>query len=98
MIAPSLTDASLLVLGAGGWLAAGAAIGAFHFLTLRQNVRMLAAGRPLLPALALQLARFAATAAALFLIARHFGALPLLAGTAGILASRTAIARCGARP
>lgn len=98
MIAPSLTDASLLVLGAGGWLAAGAAIGAFHFLTLRRNIRMLPSGRPLLPALALQLVRFAVMAAALFLIVRHFGTLPLLAATAGILASRTAIVRCGARP
>ncbi len=38
----------LLVLSVGAWLAAGALIGACHFLTLRWNVRMFAAGQSLL--------------------------------------------------
>ena len=36
---------SLLVLSVSAWLAAGALIGAFHFLTLRWNVRMFAVGQ-----------------------------------------------------
>jgi hypothetical protein len=81
---------------AGGWLATGMVIGGFHFLTLRWNVRTLTAGGSLLPAMAVQLGRFAAIATVLAVIAAYFGALPLLITTAGILAARTVITRFGA--
>ena len=42
----------LVALNAGGWLAAGLAIGALYFLSLRWNVRMFTDGRSLCPALA----------------------------------------------
>lgn len=79
-----------------GCLAAGTVIGGIYFLTLRWNARMLAAGRSLLPAMAIQLGRFAAIAAALTAIAVYFGALALLATTAGILAARIIVVRLGA--
>jgi F1F0 ATPase subunit 2 len=91
MIASHLTAHDVAL--AAGWLAAGAAIGAIHFTSLRWNVRMLAAGRSPLPAVAVQLARFAAFGVALAAIASYSGALPLLAATAGILAARTLIIR-----
>jgi len=81
---------------AAGWLAAGMVIGAFHFLSLHWNVRMLATGRSLLPVMAIQLGRFAVIAIVLAVIAAYFGALPLLAATAGILAARTVVTRFGA--
>lgn len=81
-----------LALG-GGWLAAGTIIGAVYFLSLRWNVRMLAAGRSLLPVMALQLGRFVAMAVVLALITRTFGGLPSLAAALGILAARTVTVR-----
>jgi len=42
-----LTEHASLLLQAGAWLGAGALIGAFYFLSLHWNVRMLAFGRPL---------------------------------------------------
>jgi F1F0 ATPase subunit 2 len=98
MIDFHLTAHNLIVsvLSAGSWLATGMVIGAFHFLTLRWNVRMLTAGRSPLPAVAVQLGRFAALAFVLAGIARYFGALPLLADTAGVLVARTVITRFGA--
>jgi len=77
------------------WLAAGMAIGGFFFLTLRWSVQMLTAGRPLLPVITIQFARFAAVGVTLAAIAIYFGALPLLAATAGILAARLALVRWG---
>jgi F1F0 ATPase subunit 2 len=88
----------LAVVSAGGWLAAGMAIGAMHFLGLRWNVRMLTDGRSPLPALALQLGRFAAIGIVLAVIAYAFGALPLLVATVGILLARSVIIRLGAWP
>ncbi len=76
-----------------GWLAAGMVIGAVHFLSLRWNVRMLTAGRSLLPVVVVQLSRFAAMAAVLAVIALSFGAVPLLTATLGILVARTVIVR-----
>ena len=100
MILAPLTAQHLIfaVVSAAGWLAAGMAIGAIHFLSLRWNVRMLTDGRSLLPALALQLCRFAAIGIVLAVIAHTFGALPLIVTTAGILLARTVIIRLGARP
>lgn len=88
----------LLVLSVSAWLAAGALIGAFHFLTLRWNVRMFAVGQSLSLALVTQLVRFALIAGVLAIIASRFGALPLLVATAGILAIRTAVVRFGVQP
>lgn len=87
--------ASAVIVGA--WLAAGGAAGALYFLTLRWNVRLFAVGRSPVLALALQLARFAAIGGLLAVIAAHFGALPLLVATSGILAARTVFLRWGVR-
>jgi hypothetical protein len=56
-------------------------------------VQMLADGRSMLPAVALQIGRLAVTGIALAAIAIHFGALPLLTAAAGILLARTVIVR-----
>ena len=85
------------LLGAGAWFAAGAVIGAGHFLTLRWNARMFAAGRSLWLPAAVQLARLALLASALAAIASFFGAL-LLAAAGGILITRTAVMRWTTRP
>ncbi len=85
-------------LAAGMWLVVGLLIGAGYFLTLRRNVRMLAAGRSLLLPLGFQLGRFVLLAAALAAITTAFGALPLLAATAGIVVARTGVIRWGAEP
>lgn len=89
------TEYVLVTLQAGAWLAVGTLIGAFHFLTLRWNVGMLAAGRAWLLPTAVQLARFALVACLLAVVTIHFGALPLLLVTAEILAARAAILRWG---
>jgi F1F0 ATPase subunit 2 len=81
-----------LLAGSAAWLAVGGLVGAFHFLTLRLSTRMLVTGSSLPLTLAFHLIRFAGTAGALVVIARH-GALPLLAAALGILASRTAVLR-----
>lgn len=83
------------VVSIGAWLILGALVGAFHFLTLRWNVRMLAGGQALPLALAVQFGRFTLVAGALAAIAGHFGALPLLVAAAGVLAARTAVIRFG---
>jgi F1F0 ATPase subunit 2 len=76
-------------------LAVGVAIGllagAWHFVSLRWNGPLYAQGRAV-AALAVQLGRFALTAALLLMLA-HAGALALLAGMAGILLARTVAVR-----
>ena len=96
----SLTEPELIrhIFGMSAALGAGILIGMLHFLTLRWNAAMFAAGQSLLPALAMQLARFAATTGALAVVAGRFGALPLLVAAAGVLATRTVVVRRGARP
>jgi F1F0 ATPase subunit 2 len=89
-------DLFLHVLNAGAWLAVGALIGVFHFMTLRWNVHMFATGGSLVLASMGQLIRFAIIACLLAAIAQ-FGALPLLAAAAGVLAARSAILRLGVR-
>lgn len=84
-------------LAIGAWLVMGAAVGAFYFLTLRWNVSMFAAGRSPVLAFATQLARFAVIAGFLAAVAVHFGPLPLLVATVGILAARTIAIRRGVR-
>jgi hypothetical protein len=89
-------DVLKLVLDVSCWLAIGALIGAFHFLSLRRSAQMLATGSAVL--LALALIRFAVLAGALGIITRHDGALALLVATLGVLASRTAVLRLGGLP
>lgn len=91
-----LTEYDFPSLQAGAWLIVGVSIGAFHFLTLRWSVGMLATGRAWPLPTVVQLARFALLAGLLAVVTIHFGALPLLLVTAGILAARTAILRRGA--
>ena len=85
------------LLSGSAWLATGALLGTFHFLMLRWNVSVVTAGQSFLLPLGIQLVRFALIAAVLAAIVRSFGALPLLAATVGILATRIAIVRSGAR-
>jgi F1F0 ATPase subunit 2 len=94
---PGDYDLILYVLSARTWLTIGAAIGALHFLTLRWNARMFYVSRSLVLAFATQLARFALIAGMLGVIARHFGAIPLLIAAAGVLAARTMILRWSAQ-
>jgi N-ATPase, AtpR subunit len=80
-------------LSLGAWLCAGALIGTIHFATLRWNTLVFADGRSILLPIGIQFARFVATGAMLFGIARFFGALPLLDATVGILVARTIAVR-----
>jgi hypothetical protein len=77
------------------WLAAGIVIGALHFLSLRWSVRLFIEGRAA-RSLAIQGLRLTALGGALAAVAVWFGALPLLAATAGLLLARTAVLRLGA--
>jgi len=81
---------------ASTWFAAGALIGAFHFLTLQCNVWILLNGQSLLLSAGIQIMRFAVIAPVLAAVARFFGALPLFAAATGILAARSAIIQWGA--
>ncbi len=81
-----LSEGVLLALRSGAWLSGGTLIGAFYFLALRRNVAILALGHAPLCAMALALGRFAFVAGLLVAIASHFGTLPLLLTTAGIVA------------
>ena len=90
-------DLTTSLLWAGAWLPVGLAIGAFQFMTLRWVIGMLASGRSALVPVGAQLARLVLIAAALAIITRLVGALPLLGTTAGILIARTAMLRGGAR-
>ncbi len=87
-------DVFALFLKSSAWLAMGGLVGAFHFLTLRRSVRMLAMGSSLSAGLALHLIRFPIIAGALVFVARY-GAPPLLAAMLGILAARAAVLRLG---
>jgi hypothetical protein len=104
MDAPAMTELyarehhMIRLLVDAGWLAIGALIGAFHYLTLRWNAQMLIVGRSVLLALAVQLARLVFIAGVLAIITRNYGALPLLIVTLAILVSRTAVLRLGAGP
>jgi F1F0 ATPase subunit 2 len=81
-----------LLAQAATWLAAGVVLGGLYFVSLRSSVGMLASGRPL-PAIGLQLVRFAVLAVVLAFVSRWFGALPLLLATLGLLVARTAVLR-----
>ncbi len=94
---PAGRDLIASLLWATAWLPVGMALGAFQFMTLRWVVGMLAAGRSTLMPFGTQLARLVLIAAALAVITRLLGTLPLLGTTAGILIVRTAMLRGGAR-
>ena len=87
MNSPLPSIATQLALG----LAVGILAGAWHFLSLRWNWPLFASGKAM-PAMALQLARFALTGA-LFLMLAHVGALGLLAGMMGFLLVRAVAVR-----
>ena len=70
-------------------LAAGFALGLFHFASLRRVTALYLAGRGG-RALALQLGRLGALAGGLALLALA-GAVPLLSGAAGVLAGRAVV-------
>lgn len=87
---PLPSMATQLALG----LAIGTLAGAWHFMSLRWNWPLFAAGKAM-AALALQLARFALTSALLLMLA-HAGAPALLAGMMGFLLARAvAVGRHG---
>jgi F1F0 ATPase subunit 2 len=95
MDASAMSDAVIreylvLICGAAGWFAVGGMLGAVHFLSLRWNVRCTLEGQPLF-SLGLQLLRFTVTGAALVLVTRLFGAMPLLASVLGLMAARTGV-------
>jgi hypothetical protein len=75
------------IAGAACWFAAGALLGLVHFQSLRWIVSGMVAGRAV-RSVALQGLRLVVTGAALTLITRWFGAMPLLAGVLGLLAAR----------
>jgi F1F0 ATPase subunit 2 len=97
MIASHVFDeaTALVALTVCASLSAGALVGALHFLTLQWSVRRLMTCQPILLVLTIQLVRYVAVALALGIIARRFGAVPLLVATAGILAARSAVLRWG---
>ena len=68
-------------------LLAGMVAGFIHFRSLWWNTRMLSGSGPILPAVAVQLGRFALLAAVLTVLTM-FGAVPLLTGALGIMISR----------
>lgn len=83
-------DSLSLVAGAVAWSLAGVLLGILHFVSLRWNVRCILGGRPL-ASLGLHLLRLMVTGMALALVAKLFGAVPLLAGTLGLMAARTGV-------
>ncbi len=84
------------IAGTASWFLAGGLLGMMHFLSLRWSVQRLVAGGALL-SLGLQLFRLALTATAMTLTVRLFGAIPLLAGSLGLMAARTSVLRLEVR-
>jgi len=79
-----------------GWFIAGGLLGVVHFLSLQWSVQRLVAGHAL-ASLGLQLLRFALTGTAMTLTVRLFGAVPLLAGSLGLMAARASVLRLEVR-
>lgn len=93
----TLTALPSLALQFGAGALAGALIGYAYFTALWWNVALIDKGSTA-TALLFFVARFAVLAAAFFILAK-FGALPLLAGAAGLLAARrVALRRHGSAP
>jgi hypothetical protein len=72
----------------------GALVGGLHFTTLRWNTRLFLTAGNAWRAVAMQLARMAVTASALFACALA-GAIPLTAALAGMLLARRVVSRKG---
>ncbi len=72
---------------------AGAAVGTAHFVSLRRVVDAWTAGRTA-RAVALSIVRWVVLVVAALLLARQ-GAMPLLAGLAGLLVARVVVVRSG---
>ena len=75
---------------AAGWFFGGTVLGLLHFASLRWNVRCLLGGQALF-SLGMQFIRLALTGGALALVAKLFGAMPLLVGTFGLVVTRTGV-------
>lgn len=82
------------IVQAGGWFFAGVVLGGLHFASLRWNARCLLGGHALL-SLGLQLLRFGLTGGAMALVAKLFGAMPLMVGTLGLIAARNGVLLLG---
>lgn len=82
------------VLQMAAWLLTGLAAGALHFLSLRWSVRLFIEGRAA-RSIAVQGLRLVLLGGALAAVAVWFGALQLLAATAGLFVARTAVLRLG---
>jgi hypothetical protein len=95
-----LTERDLVMsaMSVGAWLTVGMLIGAFHYLTLSWNVRILTVDQSMLRALTIQLTRVAVTAVVLTLITRSYGGAPLVTAALGVLTARGPVLRLGARP
>ncbi len=76
--------------GTAGWFLAGGLLGLGHFLSLRWSVQRLVGGFAL-ASFGLQLLRLALTGTAMTLTVRLFGAVPLLAGSLGLMAARAGV-------
>ena len=90
-----MSDAVMLdyfefIAGTTVWFLAGGMLGMMHFLSLRWSVQRLVAGRALL-SLGLQVLRLVLTGTAMILTIRLFGAVPLLAGSLGLMVARTGV-------
>jgi hypothetical protein len=96
MTAIALHATPAWAVAASSWLLAGALLGAVNLLALRSNVQCLLDGRPW-RAFGLKLLRFAATATALVVAVRWFGAPALLACTLGLTVARAGLLRWSVR-
>jgi F1F0 ATPase subunit 2 len=98
MIALHLNDALITLARPLGWLAAGVFIGWLYFLSLWWNVRRIADAESPRVASAIQLVRFGLVGGAFAMVAALFGAMPLMAMTAGLMVARAFIIHAGAQP
>lgn len=87
---PVIHECLSFMAAAMGCFFGGTLLGLLHFASLRWSVRCLLSGQALF-SLGLQFLRFALTGGALALLARLFGAMPLLAGTLGLMVVRTGL-------
>ena len=79
------------------WFVAGALVGGLYWLTLRWSVALLASGRSVALAIAVQVVRFAALGAALAAVAIGYGWPALLLSASGLVLSRAAVLRLAGR-
>lgn len=75
------------------WFVAGVLVGGLYWLTLRWSVALLAAGRSIALAIAVQVVRFAVLGAALAVVAIGYGWPALLLSASGLVLARAAVLR-----